>query len=686
MKRLALLLCLWLCAGGLWAEEPLTSIAAIRALTPAEAAQGLPVRLEAVVTFYNTKGNLFVADEHDGIYVAVGPQMAEKLTLQVGDKLWISGVTKAADFLIAISPQEIKVTTHGEAIHYHPIPAGDLFLPKQECQPVEVDAVVKGTFLSDHDRQPMLTLELSKEGWNFRGIFNQEESSNGLPLNLIEKHVRVRGVAASGFNDQRQLTVRLIWISNRESVTVLDELEMKGEVPLLAVDQLLRVDSPLRQRVRVRGLITHVAYGRGFYLRGEGGSMMIQTGRMISEQVGDTVEAEGYPVMTPFRPSLSLVELRKLEASRQEPAPMKFHPSASRTSADQAELVTLEAQVMEVLKGETNLRLLCRAEGHSFHAYLENPATPMEMPVPEMGVRLTGICELLSDHPQKLTRYASGFQLTVRTGGDIQILSRPPWLNKERTIMASGIACLLALAVGAWAITLNRQVKAQATLIRQHAMHEATHEERSRIARDLHDTLEQELMGVTLLLDDTAAKLNGAESKVGAQLGLARKLLRRAREESRSTIRDLRSVTLEMRGLHAALEEMTRPIASAAGLALHVSIKGEPQRLKGTLENHLLLMVREAVSNAARHAEATKVEVIVEYLGETLRVEVRDDGRGFDVAHTPPTGLHFGLRGLRERAEKIGGSLRIVSKPQTGTSVIITAPAVQPDSLKPFMV
>jgi signal transduction histidine kinase len=256
------------------------------------------------------------------------------------------------------------------------------------------------------------------------------------------------------------------------------------------------------------------------------------------------------------------------------------------------------------------------------------------------------------------------------------VLARGPWWSERRARWILGGLAVLALGVGAWAVTLQVMVRSQSSVIRQQAGHQATMEERQRIARELHDTLEQELVGVQMLLDNSAMKLSADNTQAREPLTLARRLLRRVRAESRSSIRELRSVTLEQRGLPAALDELLRPLATVAGVEFRVQISGQPVRLLGTLEINLLRVAQEGVANAAHHAAAQHIDLLLEYSATRVRIEVRDDGCGFDPGGAGAAAGHFGLSGMKERAEKIAGELRIVSQPGEGTYVSVSAPIV----------
>ncbi len=652
--------------------EPLTGTNAIRALSPDEARARPPVRLEGVVTFYHAGwGVLFLHDGGDGICVGVPEDQRPAVPFEKGVRLRVEGVAAEGEYLPVVLPSRIEAAGTGELPEFRVVSAEELFVPALDCHTVEVQAVVKSTSFSDQ----YLVLDLQVDGLPLRALLPQHEALAQPPWQLLERRVKVRGVAGTHFNDQRQMSGRLLFVPDLESVIIQEDAKAAADVPLVAVDRMLRVDSPLRQRVRVRGVTTHVMPGRGLYLRGEGGSMFVQTAQPLSIRRGDEVEADGYPNATPFRPSLSALDVKKTGAG-ESPPPKVFHAANTRNSGEQCELVTLDADFLEMTRGREATTLLCRAEGEVFEALLSAPDQPAADLSPGMKLRLTGVCELVSTRPLVIPRNATAFRILLREPADIVIIARQPWWNESRAMWVLGIVAGLALAVGAWAVTLQSMVRSQSGVIRQQAQQQATLEERQRIARDLHDTLEQELVGVNMLLDSTAMKLNGAHPEAGEPLGLARRLLRRAREESRTTIRELRSVALEQRGLPAALDELLRPLATAGGAEFSVEVKGAPVRLAGTLETHLLRIAQEAVANAAHHAAAKRIEIVLNYGLDEVTLKVRDDGQGFDVASASEQPGHFGMCGMKERADKISGRLRITSKPGEGTVVNLAAPVV----------
>jgi signal transduction histidine kinase len=296
---------------------------------------------------------------------------------------------------------------------------------------------------------------------------------------------------------------------------------------------------------------------------------------------------------------------------------------------------------------------------------------------PESEIEATGICAVQLDQewPANAMPAPASFSLLLQGADSLRVVRAPSWWTRERMLrLLAGVAALAALA-GVWAITLRRRVIAQTAIIRQKIERESVLGERERIARELHDTLEQELMGVNMLLDETTVHLPRDPSRAAQTLSLAHRMLRHCRAESRSSIRDLRSMTLENLGLSVALDELLRPVATMNGAELTVATEGEARKLPISTETALLRIAHEAVANAARHSGAAHIAVTLKYEPERVRLEVRDDGGGFDPAAPHSPGEHFGLLGMDERANKIGGELRINSTPGSGTTVSIGVPS-----------
>lgn len=202
-------------------------------------------------------------------------------------------------------------------------------------------------------------------------------------------------------------------------------------------------------------------------------------------------------------------------------------------------------------------------------------------------------------------------------------------------------------------------------------------EERSRIARELHDSLDQGFWGILLQVEAAAKSLPEAPQGAEAHLDMARNLVLHCQNEAHRSVWDLRSCVLERSDLASALDAVGRQVAADAPVELKTEIFGTPCPLSAVLENNLLRIGQEAMTNAVRHADAKHVCTELRFEPECIRLVVTDDGSGFDVhAQAHAINGRFGLIGMRERAKRIGGRLKIESVPGAGTKVVVEMPTV----------
>ena len=200
-------------------------------------------------------------------------------------------------------------------------------------------------------------------------------------------------------------------------------------------------------------------------------------------------------------------------------------------------------------------------------------------------------------------------------------------------------------------------------------------EERGRLAREIHDTLAQGFVGISSQLDAVALTLNGRVDLARKHLELARKMARHSLTEARRSVMDLRASALEGHDLPAALSEAAHQWTAGSPVEIRVNVEGENRPLPEETEQHLLRIAQEAVTNAVKHSSASQVNIHLEMAQRKLSLRVADNGRGFEQDEAfSEVGGHFGLLGMRERAERLGGELRLHSEPGQGTEVAVTVP------------
>ncbi len=234
---------------------------------------------------------------------------------------------------------------------------------------------------------------------------------------------------------------------------------------------------------------------------------------------------------------------------------------------------------------------------------------------------------------------------------------------------------------------LEFQVQARTTelrtamdCLREEATNSATLAERNRLAGEIHDSLEQGFVGLFLQLESTS-RMPACVEPVRSGLGSALRMVQYCRDELRNAVRGLHSPVLDNEPLDAALRRIAGQVAPLAEFAT-VRVEGTPRRLNPAVEHHLLRMAQEALGNAAKHAGATQVEILLAFAEKQVRLSVKDNGCGFDPDKVADGDVpHLGLPGFRTRAQKIGGVVELESKPGVGTTVRVLVSEPSPGEL-----
>jgi signal transduction histidine kinase len=211
---------------------------------------------------------------------------------------------------------------------------------------------------------------------------------------------------------------------------------------------------------------------------------------------------------------------------------------------------------------------------------------------------------------------------------------------------------------------------------------EATLQERSRLAANLHDTVLQTVTGIGLQLRSCERAHEQAAMHAPEHLTVAQQMVGHAIDQLRGKVWTMRTTPLEGRTFPAALEALVSRLQAGQSTSITVHIAGVERPVPELVSGNLLLLAEEAVHNALRHAAASSIDVMAVFHDESVGVVVHDDGLGFEPGREPQDSLgHFGLDGMRERMERLGGTVSIESQPGEGTTV--TATVRTPSSERP---
>jgi signal transduction histidine kinase len=202
-------------------------------------------------------------------------------------------------------------------------------------------------------------------------------------------------------------------------------------------------------------------------------------------------------------------------------------------------------------------------------------------------------------------------------------------------------------------------------------------DERTRIARELHDTLLQSFQGLLMRFQAVSNQLVEAEPKQELDETIDRAA--RAITEARDAVQGLRSSVVESNDLSSAIRSLGKELTAADSRPpeFTMQVEGTEQRLHAILRDEVYRVAGEALRNAFWHADARRIEVEIHYDERQFRLRIRDDGRGMDPKLLIDSGRagHFGLTGMRERAKRVGGKLTVWSERESGTSLELTIPA-----------
>jgi signal transduction histidine kinase len=209
---------------------------------------------------------------------------------------------------------------------------------------------------------------------------------------------------------------------------------------------------------------------------------------------------------------------------------------------------------------------------------------------------------------------------------------------------------------------------------------EARVNERTRIARDLHDTLLQSFHGLLLRFQTVYDMLPGRAAEAKQTLGSAIDQAAEAITEGRDAVQGLRTSTVEKNDLAVAIRTVGEELAadpSNGRAAFEVQVEGATCDIQPILHDEIYRIATEALRNAFHHAQARRIEADLRYGERQFRLRVRDDGKGIDpkVLGGDGRARHFGLHGLRERAKLAGGKLTVWSEIDAGTEIELTIPA-----------
>lgn len=655
--------------GNAWAQTSdqspplLTHADQVRRLTPEQARFGYPVRVRGVVTDDVPTPDFFVQDSSAGVYVE--GSRSGSFRHHLGDIVEVEGITGPGKFAPVIRETKSRVVGKGVLPSSRVYSFGELADGQLDSQWVRVRGIVRAVSV-DRTSWPETTVAL-------RVASGGGQLSVRVPIAhdqdfsaWVDSEVLLEGVCGSLFNAQRQLTAVLLYVPRVSFITI------EAHAPRVPVSSLLTFTpgTGIQHRVRVRGVVEYQQRGKALFLQSEGRGLRVLTEQDTKLNIGDVVDAVGFPAMGDSAPVLT--DAVFYHVGTQAPViPIPLNISALWEQYDGA-LITIDATLLGRDMHADGLRLLLDKAGTLFDATLsasDSAGGLQSLPL-NSQVRVTGICLVQNGG---LWSVPQSFRVLLRSPQDLVVLRAPSWWNLRHTLWVLGATLGVLLVVIAWIFVLGRRLREQMELIREKIRRGAVLQERNRIARELHDNLEQELAAITMQLDLAVDCFQQVPKVARQALETARDMSRHSMVDARRSVWDLRCHLLEEGDLISALRQTVQVPERSEDVKVEVNVRGTPARLPGAAEVNLLRIGQEAVANAVKHGRARLVSITLEYDSNKARLSICDDGQGFQTQAPTPSG-HFGLLDMRERAQAMGCILHIQSEPGRGTTVTVEVP------------
>jgi signal transduction histidine kinase len=705
------------------AGEIITNAVSVLALSAAKARQVIPVSIKGVVTAAEPSwsGRFFMQDSSGGVFV----NNFKGVQPSVGDLVAVSGVSFPGGYAPCITRPHWEKLGTAPLPAAKPVPIDRLMSGAEDSQRIEISGIVR-VASANGDR---LRIELVAGGFRLRAFSPVPPKID--PRSLMGAEVLLKGTVGTTYNAPlRHFMMVTLYVPRLEDFSVVQPAPTNlFDEPLIPLNDIAqyRQDSSPASLVRVKGVVTYQRSGEDLFLQDSTGGLEVKSRLTESVAPGDVVEAVGFPAVENFLPVLEDAVFRKTGEPRVVVKPKVVTVAEVQNGLHQADLITLKGRLID--------RSVRRIGGSAKAPYVQttltlqttnfiftvekNTAAPdtllSSIPVGSL-LQVSGICLLASDQGGKTTSLC----LLLPAADDVRVLARPSWLTPQRLLASLATLFTVLVVAISWTVMLSKknsilkslvfekeiaqkelqqahdqledrvvertaQLKVEMTARKESELQfRAVLTERTRLAQELHDTLEQTMTGIALQLDMVASHFDKNPGNASHHLKLARNLMKQSQVYLRDSVRGLRSRAAEQFNLANALVTSSRQIAGNAGICVEVETTGEGDSLSEIVEENLLRIGQEAMTNVVKHSDASLVKIDLQFSPQQVVLQIKDDGKGFapDNCAGPDDG-HFGLLGMTERAERMGGQVQITSAPGLGTRIRVEIPLPSPNGNEP---
>jgi signal transduction histidine kinase len=648
------------------ASDAYRTAESIRSLSLEQSTLSSPAQLRGVVT-QSTDDGLVIQDASAGIWVYWNASS----DFSAGDEVEVDGVVDPGLFAPSIRGYSVHKLGRAPLPKPREVTLRELNAGEQDCQYVSVAGTVLSAGLrTGASQKQKLWLRIAVANGFVNATFPAEDAPAA--AKLVDAVVRINAAAMATKNDSRQITAATLSVAGMGNVTVLrpPPADLFAQ-PLSPIGRLMqyRSGTDYNHRVRVAGTVTYYRPGESIVLEDNGKALFVATTQSGNIQLGDRVEAVGFPASHSAGPILRDAVLRRIAAGQPlQPTPVRLADICS--GALNYNLVRTEGQVLRRVREPSREVLLLQDDADSVLVELAQSGASGTLQALQEGsvVQVSAISILEVDGTWNYgVSSASSIhcKLLLRSPGDVLVLRPPSWWTTRHVLYIAAILGALVLAFLCLVVYIRVE----------HWRLQAVHEERERLAHEIHDTLAQSFSGIGFQLQAIRKAIPQESPGLRKQVDLACDLVRHSHKEARRSIEPLRLDPLrldprEKVDLLSSLESSARKMVEGGSVEVETTRSGSPRPISPLITDTLLRIGQESIANAVRHADPSRLQITLHWEQDSVRLAVRDNGIGFVKSGGL---LGFGLRGMRKRAADIGARLEIFSQPRAGTRVEVTA-------------
>ena len=658
---------------------------------------GIDFSLEATVVWGTTPASkTFYAKTTDGYLRFADMARWPNTLLRDGDVIVARGATESLvdriekKFVIA-SCHAIDITSHTAPDPPIDTTIDNALAGRYKFRPIRIRGTVRDVFADEIDHL-YLHIVLSS-GTNSIGLsIPASECDENSLAKLVGAEVQATGCYSPLFSGFRNVILTEISLHSVNNIEIISPPPNDPfNVPSIESISANGTAQPSSLgRHFAKGVVIAVWQRSTFAIRTDYGDIVnVRLSDGPPPACGDRVETVGLPDTDLYRINLRRAIWRAIPGAERQALEKAETTDVAALFTDgkghfeinpgfHGKAISLRGTVVGVPSAGTNdgvVRLQCG----DFTMTVDVSATPDAIKALELGcvAEISGTCVIKADswRPNEPIPRIRDVVLVVRAPSDVKVLVPPPWWtpSKFATLIAALIAALATIML--WNVLLRRLAEKRGSelMLSRLSQEEAKLkvQERTRIAVELHDTIAQNLTGVSLEID--SAEQLAAKDREGMMkhLAMASRALQSCRNELRNCLWDLRSRALEEDDLNEAIRRTVAPLVSDVSLAIRFNVSRKA--LADDTAHVLMRIVRELVQNAVRHGGASSVKIAGNLEDGVLRFSVRDNGCGFDPENRPGVMQgHFGLQGIRERVNQFNGEMSIESAPGKGAKASIT--------------